>query len=1579
MAIPSFSSTVVARAAASLYGLQLGYGTMAQVLAEANQNGGIGAVINAVYNRDFGNMTDAAVAAAVVQNLGISAGKQDAIDYLVAALAAAPAGAKGAAVTEAVSLFSGLADNPTYASAVAAFNGRIAAAVAYSQQAGTVDRAIVAGANISLTLNQDFLSGTGGDDTIVARIISGTNSLQDADWVDGGAGYDTLTADMGWQAFAVTPETTNVEKFAVRAQARSNDSGDNNTSGPQVVKVDAQRMVGVNWYESSNSRADAIVEDVRILDSQITKDVTIAFVESDPGNVDFGVYFDQYSLRNQVSASSSINLKVMDTVATQKGEAPLLNANVAGFKFTVTINGVATVLDLKSDAIQAAKTYAELAAAFQVALDGKLGAGAATATVGENFTVIDPDSKAGVTGQTVVLTTKSAATFTTPEGSGWLTEGVVPPQSNIYTNYTTGSTTSASLVTSTIVLDDVGRGSTGGDLVVGGLSVGDTSSSKGVQRFEIEVRDNSKLQSINSTNNTLREVVLTNGLTSSNSHAYVDTVKDAGKLTVLGAQSTNGANLFTAGTGSTTLTGAEAAAIQTGIAAPLPGTNATENSYGFTDVRLIDGSAMRGELTFSAQVTEASVGKYLNLKDIQALPAGDNIDFVYSGGAAKDTMYVRINTAAASSRDTILPGREDFTFTANGGAGDDTLNVSISGGSANPNLIGGTQAWYTNQKLNANITVNGGDGNDTIRTPGAGDFKINGGSGNDTVYADNTGKQTITWNSGNGAGAAYQAAEAAELAAALALATLQNNTDAGKTQNVVNELIALDLTTPVEWNDPAAPTAGLDPQPLKADIQTAIDTALANRAISIAQAQALATAYNTSAVGTTTTPNNPGALTEPVYTPGAPVVTNLTLSEFNAGNALLATYLAAAKAAAAEAAAAEANWAAQLTLLNTTQQAVINGTLATNGAATAETIGEGDVIGTATQLAALQTLKSSLVVGASDVQVVAAITAAWKAGAFGDPDVVLLTDPAPQNIGLAAISSGAGNMTAPEVAEVGLQLDLLINTANNLNTAANTALGNAIDDNNAAVELASNQVGADPVNAGLEAVLEDAVGSTETAAAVTTAKGVLKAFTDGALADALDVQSGLAALKGALTIGTTELQARILLDNAEANGVLGAGDANILYALVSGAPPVANGAIDNTEKQNLDEAISALQVVADRTVAVDLLVQANLQAVVDATTLAAAKAKEAAEAGLPNDSLGTVNTNAVWVFNTANQKAVTTTPGTGYVLAVNDERAVRDLKSDANNNYNFFNSELTVTFKGITSTVDVPNTGYKTSDLQVNQAIKNAINNDPVLSKLLLAEDGPANTLKVTSLIDGKMSNANIGVAIELPIAGSLNSVEIAGAAAAYGLPAASTEAAVLTAMNTAWTGFNTKGDYVDQLAETGAAAGNTEVAGAPSITTSDNTINPGDGNDVIVLGTTSGLEALLSSNDTVVYQPAFGHDTIVHFKAGSLETGGDVLNLSALGGSTLTTLFNLNKSINVADEAAGVNDTEELVAALYADSATAQTHVYVAVDTTTNIGTLYQVVDAAGTGAGSVTATVAGTIDLADTLWSTLTVVNFS
>ena len=1592
MAIPSFSSTVVARAAAALYGLQLGNATMNAVYAEANvpNSGGINALINAVYARDFATMSDAAVAQRVVANLGITgAGTADAVAYVTNLLANTAPAARGMAITDAVALFSGMESDPVFGAAASAFNGRIAAAVAYGQTPGTFDRQLNLGSTLGLTLGVDFLTGTPGNDAITARIFDNSNSWQSGDVTDGGAGNDRLVADMGTSAnFAVTPETVNVEQIAVRAQAWQNDSGDNNVAAPGRVLVDAERIVGAQRFESNNSRADVIFEDVRILPSQITKDITVAFVESDPGHVDYALYFDQYSLRNQVSNTSSINLQIMDTVAAAAGQAPLLNSNYGAFTFTVTIGGVSRVVTLASDAIQNAQTYVQMAAAFQAALDAEFGPGAATASVGDNFTVVDPASRIAVTGQNIVLTTNTAAVFTTPAGSGWLASGTAPPLSNFYTNYFTGSTASASLVTSTVILDDVGRGSTGGDLVIGGLSAGLTSSSLGVQRFEIEVQDNSKLESMNSTNNTLREVTIKNGVTSNSGYAYVTTTKDAGNLTVNGNSGANGQNVSGQSNRVTVGTATDGVG---GNNTPMTGVQSTTQNaaqiqtFGFTDVRLIDATEMRGKFEFTAQVTAASIAKYLSLRDIQANPAADNVAFTYNGGGNDDTMWVRLDTQFVASRNTIVVGREDFTFTANGGAGNDWINVALRP------TPGGDQAWYTNQKLNKNITLDGGAGDDVIRKPGAGDFTILGGTGLDTIYADNSGTQAITAGNSSLAGAVYTAAEAAELNSALAVGILQNNTDVAKTTAVVNNLNVLDLVTPVEWNDPAAATPGLDAQPTRAQIQTAIEAAVTALALTPAQAIALAAAYNTRA-GTLSTPNT---LVEPSVTWGAANGAALTLADWTAGNTLLATYITAAKTAMNTATAAEANFVQQLALLNATQQTVVQANIAVNGGSTGNTAEDPPGVeqtGTAQVLAALTALKAALVVGTTDVQAVAAITTAWRAGAFGDPDDV------PLNAATAAFEPldvfnalGAFPIAQPGLDNLALILDPAINNATIANTAANTALTAAVTANNTAVSTAAGIVGADPVLAAASAVAGDAVGSAEAAVAATTAATALTNFTAGHITPVAGIQTVLSGLKAALTIGTTELQAQILIDTAQAQInafiaqaaaaadplVIAAIDLTPVRTAAYGAGVVVGDTINNTEKQDLDVAITALQFTNDNLLGVQTALQTNLQDVVTATAFASAQALAAANAS-PNGGVGPfdpTSSRAVWVLNTANQQAVTTTPGTGYVLAVNDERNVFDLKSDANNSYNFYAARLTVTFKDITATVDVPNTGFKTTDLQINQAIKDAINNNVVLNKLISAADGPANTLVITSLIDGVMANTNFGVALTLPALAGI--VDVAGAAAVYGT--ASTPEAVLAAMQAALTSFNTKGDYVDQLAETGAFGGNVEVTGAASVTTSDNTITPGEGNDVIVLGTTVGTDALLSSNDRVVYSGTFGNDTIVHFKAGAAATGGDVLVLSALGGSILGTAFNVDKSINVATEVAATNGTAALVAGLFTDSATAQTHVYIAVDTTTNIGKVYAVTDAAGTAAGNVTATLAGTIDLADTLWSTLTVDNFA
>jgi len=1020
--------------------------------------------------------------------------------------------------------------------------------------------------SINLTTSVETTLGTAGNDLFKAFLANGANTLQSGDTIRGGAGTDTLMADVndlgGENAIAFTSQA--VEKVTLRAQhaGTTNNGGDNNL-GSAKVAIDAERAAGVNTWEDNNSRADLIIEDVRIQPNQITKDITIVMRETDPGNVDYGVYFDQNSLRNVSSSTSQINLQVMDTRSVDSGTAPLLNSPYGGFRFTSTntATGVATVVTLQSQAIDDAQTYAQLRDAFQAAADAQFGAGVVNVAIGSNFTVTDTTTGHAVTGSEIVLSTSGAFTFTTPTGSGWIANGVVPANSGLHTNFSTGGSTSTALVTSTIILDDVGRGSTGGDLVVGGLSVGDTSTSKGVQRFEITVEDNSKLQHIGSTNNTLREVSIVNGTTTRLADAYTTTVQNAGNLTVNG----------------------NALGVDDGAA--LPGTVGQHNTkYGFTDVRLIDGSAMTGKLEFTAAITDASIAKYVNLVDTGA-PAADTVAVTYSGGINNDTMKVDIDEAATASHSNIHVGREDFTFTFNGNDGNDSINVSVDRGTDDlivtgetGVLLGNAEAWYINQKLNANIFVNGGNGADTIRTPGAGDKIIDAGAGDDVVYSDNTG---------------------------------------------------------------AAGAAGV-----------------------------------------------------------------------------------------------------------------------------------------------------------------------------------------------------------------------------------------------------------------------------------------------------------------------------------------------ILTAKSGGAPD--------------------LSVAAPR---------------------------------------------AVWVLNTADQSNLTTdVPAGTYNIAASDVRNLADLQSSANSMHALYKATTTVTYKGLTATANIDSTNYITSDLQINQAIKAAINGDAVLSKLLVAQDGPANTLVVTSLIDGLAVKADLGVAITAADATTFTTTDVAALAAAWAAAdagsnvivapdllknvavTAATDADTAAEINAlfateiaATTGAHAGAgaDYYAQFAETGAggSVANTETTGADSLTTTDNTITGGTGNDVIVLSTTGDATvdaAYLSrfdasqlpfSNEVIKYTAAFGNDVIVNFKAdtdagvGEYSAGYDVLDFTGIGGNLNTTgatftntagvvgvgaVSNANGSIMIDDLVTGVggNDSATAIKALFTDDATAGTMVYVTVNSA-NVGSVYQVVD--GTAAsGDLTVTLLGTIDLADTAWSTLTAGNF-
>lgn len=750
MALPSFTHTVVARAAAALYGLQVGNGTMNWVLNEANSNaGGVNAVVNSVFGADFGSKTNAEVAALVVTNLGITgAGVSDARAYLEAALNTA-GGNKGAAIAEAAALFSGMTADPVFGAAATAFNNRIESAVTYAQQAGTVDRAFSAGSLLPLSVNQDFLTGTAGDDVITARIFDNQNTLQSGDWVDGGAGNDRLEADLGSSmAFAITPETINVEHFVVRAQSKNGglSGSDNNMDGEGRVIVDAERMNGVTRFDSNGSRADLIIEDVRT--PLRTKDITIGMIGTDQGNVDYGVYFDR--LRADSASVAQISIQLMDTRAASAGLDPLKDQPYNGFSFF--INGEKITLkdptpqSTDTATFNGAQTYDQLLAAVRKLLADNGLSSVISADFGPDFVAIDTKSGISATGRTIVLSGSGAGGVTLAVGN-FIADDGVPADSGLHTVQSTATTSSTDLITSTVILDDVGRGSNGGDLVIGAKSTGETSGSQGIARFEITVENNSALGVIASTNEALKEVIVKNGDVNG-------TLKVQGYDNSVGLAA--GGKKGEGSLGGTTNTNNNALPDITENA----GNTGVHGAYGFSDVRKIDMSAMNGAVSYDAQVTPAAFGKYIQTTDTDPQPGTDNdstdgkttrqvADFDYTGGKGNDTIAVVIDRTIAASNSNVQVGREDFSFLIDGKAGDDRISLRMD---LDGIVGGGTQNWYEHQHALKNVTVLGGEGNDTVNKPGSGDVSYDLGAGNDTLYTDNTGAlasaNTVITNSG---------------------------------------------------------------------------------------------------------------------------------------------------------------------------------------------------------------------------------------------------------------------------------------------------------------------------------------------------------------------------------------------------------------------------------------------------------------------------------------------------------------------------------------------------------------------------------------------------------------------------------------------------------------------------------------------------------------------------------------------------------------------------------------------------------------------------------------------------------------
>jgi len=535
---------------------------------------------------------------------------------------------------------------------------------------------------IFLTEGQDILTGTDEDDTFVAR---GNGSLDNADIINGGAGVDTIEVMLDNGETAESPLVMNVEILKVQAQSTTTQSGDNdvdNHDSDVEANIDAGDMRSVEEYWSEDSRADVTIEDVS-RNSHIT---TLGMRETDPGDVDYNVYFDPENITKPGAEDSGATLLVKFANVLQIAEDGNPVENFETLSFSVGLTNV--VVDVSSVTSYAEVADAIEAAAIAAGLDVSVQLQAPTAAY---FPIDVEGYSAG----------EYAGTYTpiliTNNGSGDLVKGTFTQADDAtdgaYTNTMTsgeGATTPA-LTQTNVIFDRVGKNSQGGDFVAGSDSTGD-SGSAGIQQFNIDVDRDSWLTSVASTNNWLEVMNIENIAENSDGEGSlkIDEV---------------------------------------------------------VDVRVINASTMEGSANITAELTEAVTAKYLDLQDDQANPSADNSEdsfldvvdtiFSYTFGSNDDVFNLTLSNSNLAAAGTT--NREDFVMEIDGNAGDDTITTIIGDGSGNDGVF-----WYDNSSINANLEIDGGDGNDTITTLGAGNFIIDGGNGNDTVYADNSGF-AATW------------------------------------------------------------------------------------------------------------------------------------------------------------------------------------------------------------------------------------------------------------------------------------------------------------------------------------------------------------------------------------------------------------------------------------------------------------------------------------------------------------------------------------------------------------------------------------------------------------------------------------------------------------------------------------------------------------------------------------------------------------------------------------------------------------------------------------------------------------------
>jgi len=598
---------------------------------------------------------------------------------------------------------------------------------------------IVEGETISLTTGTDVLTGTSESDTFEAYLgqnsyVGGvSNTVSSADSLDGGAGVDTLSAQVVPEFFGATGDhqidiqvrSSNVEI----AEFEARDAGSNNVADT-VVTVDAKDMTDLTHIGSKFSDGDLVIENLTTAqskgDDRNTDEMTITMDHTDNFNSDndasdLTVYFDEdYFITDKDTTESQAHywlvnedryLAGADATGTRPLESIERNGVVFeldGVEYKITIPAADADGDgIPDESYFTCDTWEEFAAGIQTEIDRLVTEDNLTDLDALTVTVDYANADTTINDEGTVIS-MPAITIEDSAGrnidpTGFLTPKDVTGEFDIYGRFDKDDSSQVdNPLAVDIDLHKVGREGEGGDLQVGGKELNSDNPAANTQDLDPECDVNGDPLTIHRDQG--------NGINEFN----IDVLGNASKLSNVGSiTSTN---------------------------------SALDKVYIETHADYVDGDSF-ASLTvrdgFEDNMTLVDADGLLGDLDLGEDTALINTNKITAKGGGDVTLYAS-NTAGGNTVET--------------GSGDDVINVDdagnldvdTAGGSDVINLLTGTGTntvdagsgndvvTMLNGANTTSVSVDLGTGNDVVNGNAA-SVTVDAGAGDDVSYVDNIG------------------------------------------------------------------------------------------------------------------------------------------------------------------------------------------------------------------------------------------------------------------------------------------------------------------------------------------------------------------------------------------------------------------------------------------------------------------------------------------------------------------------------------------------------------------------------------------------------------------------------------------------------------------------------------------------------------------------------------------------------------------------------------------------------------------------------------------------------------------------